>query len=192
MAAPHHPIRSPRGAAGLTLFELLIAVSVAAVLVAMGAPSMVGVLHSVNLSGASNSFLAALRLARSEAQKRSSRVAMCKSADGVACTPGGGWEQGWIIFHDPNANGMLDDGETLIQRGEPVGGGLLLTGNLPVARTISFSATAGPRAVSGGLLAGTLTLCRRSLERGPAREIVIGSGGRVRVQQREVTACDGS
>jgi Tfp pilus assembly protein FimT len=59
-----------------------------------------------------------------------------------------------------------------------------------VARTITFAATGGPRTVSGGLQAGTLTVCRRSDGPGPARRIVIGTGGRVRVVQDSVESCD--
>lgn len=186
MQRPAHP--SPRGS-GFTLLELLVTVAIAAVLMMVAAPPLARLVHSVQLSMTSNTFLASLRFARSEALKRASRVALCKSGDGATCALVGGWEQGWIIFHDSNGNGLFDAADTLLQRGEPVGGSLLVSGNQPVARSISFVATGGPRATSGGMLGGTLTLCRRSDAPGPARRIVIGTGGRVRVVQDALESC---
>lgn len=189
MQTPRRPCRLRRRAHGLTLVELLVTLAIAAVLLTVAAPSLAGLVHSVHLSTTTNTLLASLRLARSEAIKRASRVTMCKSVDGAACTLAGGWEQGWIVFHDPNANGALDAGEKLIQRGDALGGGLVASGNSPVARAISFAATAGPRTVGGGLQAGTLTLCRRSVAPGPARRIVLGMGGRARIVQADVASC---
>jgi type IV fimbrial biogenesis protein FimT len=195
MSTPFAPI-ALRGARsrrrrvrGFTLVEMLVALCIVAVLLSLAAPSFSRVLGSVHLSMTTNAFLSGLRVARSEAFKRASHVVVCKSVNGTACSDSGGWEQGWIIFHDPNGNGVLDTDETLIQRGETSGGELVLTGNQPVARVISFVGNGGSRTVSGGLLAGTLTLCQRSDGPGPGRQIVIASGGRVRVQQVALPYC---
>jgi type IV fimbrial biogenesis protein FimT len=145
--------------------------------------------RSVQLSTACNAFLASLRLARSEAARRGSRVALCKSADGVACAATGGWDQGWLMFHDADGDGRPDAGEQVIQRTDALASGLVVTGNQPVARVIAFSPQGGPRGAAGGILAGTVTLCHRSADAGPARRIVIASGGRSRVQQATVASC---
>src|SRR5215208_138382 len=117
------------GARGFTLIELLMVIAVSAVLLMVGIPSMAGVMKSIKLSSASNSFLSYLHLARSEAIKRNSRVALCKSADGLSCTPTGGWEQGFIVFHDANNNGMRDTGEAVIQCAEALPSRLRFSGN---------------------------------------------------------------
>ncbi len=161
--------------------------AIAAILAGIAVPSMASLLQSVQLSSASNAFLSSLRLARSEARKRGSRVALCKSPDGVVCVSGGGWEQGWLVFHDVNGNGLLDAGEATIQRTEPLGGELVFRGNRMVASTITYVALGGTRQVTGGLQAGTLTVCRRSADPGPARQIVISTGGRPRVQSATQT-----
>jgi type IV fimbrial biogenesis protein FimT len=176
-------------ARGISLVEMLISLSVMGTLASVATPSFVGILQSSRLSAASNEFLGALRLTRSEALRRGSRVAMCKSADGATCAETGGWEQGWIVFHDPNRNGAPDAGEDVIARGSPAGRRLLLTGNQPVAQLISFAPVGGPRAASGAFLAGTVTLCERSADRAPARQIVMSSSGRVRVQQVTMDSC---
>ena len=175
------PIR-PRSR-GLSLIELLVTLFIAALLMGMAAPSMAAIMNSSKLTSTSNTFLAGLRLARSEAIRRGGRVAMCTSSDGVHCAETGGWEQGWIIFHDPNGNGVVDAGERLIERAEAPDSGIVFTGTQNVSRAIVFMGTGRNRTMAGGMQAGTLTLCNRRDAGGPGRQIVIASGGRTRVQQ---------
>lgn len=181
--------RRAAAGAGFTLVECLVTLSIAAVLVALAAPALGRLLHSVHLSTASNALMSSLRLARSEALRRGGRVALCRSADGLSCATDGGWEQGWIVFHDLNANGVLDPGETLIERAEALGGGLVLHGNAPLASALTFTGMAGMRTVAGGLQAGTFTLCRPLDVPAVARQIVIGSSGRARVVQVTLDTC---
>jgi type IV fimbrial biogenesis protein FimT len=166
---------------GLTLIELLMTLALAALLLGMAAPSMAAIMNSTKLTSTTNTFLAGLRLARSEAVRRGGRVAMCKSADGTACAATGGWEQGWIIFHDPNGNGVVDPGERLLQRTEAQDEGIVFSGTQNVARAITFTATGRNRTLAGGMQAGTLTLCNKRDAAGPGRKIIIASGGRSRV-----------
>src|SRR5688572_2595220 len=90
---------------GFTLIEMLAVVAVIGVLAVVSIPSLKTAFNSVRLSSATNVFVSGLHLARSEAIKRNARVVLCKSANGDACSAGGGWEQGWIVFHDANNNG---------------------------------------------------------------------------------------
>ncbi|MFL6694189.1 MAG: GspH/FimT family pseudopilin [Ramlibacter sp.] len=177
------------GRSGLTLVELLTVLSIAAVLLASAAPPMFRLLHSVNLSTASNAFLSSLRLARSEALRRGGRVAMCRSSNGLSCATAGSWEQGWIVFHDLNANGLADPGETLIQRADAVGGGLVLHGTAQVAAALTFTGMGSMRTAAGGLQAGTFTVCRPLDVPAVARQIVLASGGRARVVQVTLDTC---
>ncbi|TWO69168.1 prepilin-type N-terminal cleavage/methylation domain-containing protein [Caenimonas sedimenti] len=167
---------------GLSLVELLVTLAIAALMMGMAAPSMAAIMNSSKLASTSNTFLAGLRLARSEAIRRGGRVAMCKSSDGVHCADAGGWEQGWIIFHDPNGNSVVDPEERLIQRIEAPDPGVVLTGTPSVARAITFMGNGRNRTMAGGMQAGTLTLCNKRDAGGPGRRIVISSGGRARVQ----------
>ena len=150
---------------------------------------MTATVRSVQLSSASNDLLAGLLMARSEAIKRNGRVVLCKSADGISCAGTGGWEQGWIVFHDGNNNGTRDGGEEIIQRAQALSADLRVTGNLNVARYVSYAPTGATRLVGGGFQAGTITLCRQSAEGGEARQIVLSSSGRPRVQKTLVGAC---
>ncbi|MDB5875562.1 MAG: methylation [Ramlibacter sp.] len=174
---------------GFTLLESVVVMAVMATLASVAVPSMTWFIDSVKISSATDLMLSGLSLARSEAIKRNARVVLCKSEDGESCTTTGGWEQGWIVFHDANRNGVLDGGETIILREQPLAANLRLSGNMHVANYISYAPTGVARLAGGGFQAGTLTLCRRSAETGEGRQIVINSGGRPRVQRATVEMC---
>jgi type IV fimbrial biogenesis protein FimT len=174
---------------GFTLIELMIVIAVATVLLGFGIPSMTALMNSNKLTAASNALLSSMRLARSEAFKRNSRVVLCKSRDGVVCTTAGGWEQGWIVFHDADGNGEHDQAEVVIERGNPLPSSLRLTGNSTVARYVSFVATGSARMAGGGFQAGTVTVCNQSATMGEARQIVLNAVGRPRVQRVAVASC---
>lgn len=180
---------SRRQARGLTLVELMIVVAIVAVLAGSGAPALTATIKSIQLSMASNDLLWSLFMARSEAIKRKTRVAVCKSADGVACNRDGGWHQGWLVFHDTDNDGERGGGEAVIQRYPALGAGLRVTGNLSVARYVSYSPTGTTRLVGGGFQAGTITLCRQSVEAADARQIIVSSSGRPRVQKARLAEC---
>ena len=176
-------------ARGFTLVELLFTVCIAAVLIGIAAPPLAAAADGMRLSAAANTFLAQLHLARSEAIKRNGPVAICKSADGESCSSSGGWEQGWIVFHDVNNDGLRQAGERRIERFAALPAGLRLVGNFSVAEYVSFAPNGATRMISGAFQAGTLTVCRASTEAAEARQIVINAIGRPRVQKVRLANC---
>jgi type IV fimbrial biogenesis protein FimT len=169
---------------------MLVTLCVAALLASVAAPSLGRLRASAQITATARDFVASLRLARSEAVKRGARVVMCKSATGTACAESGGWEQGWLVFHDADGNGRPDTDEAIIQQAQALDPGLLLTGNLPVARAFTFVGRAGSRTPTGALQAGALTLCQRFDAPGTGRQIVVSSGGRVDVRKVAVLRCE--
>jgi len=152
-------------------------------------PSFLGVIRSTKLTNSANDLFASLTLARSEAAKRHDRVALCKSADGKSCVLTGGWEQGWIVFHDVNNNGVRETSESLIGREATFASSLRLTGNLNVSRYVSFAPSGSTKLIGGGFQAGTLTVCNQSADTQDARQIVLNAVGRPRVTRTTVGYC---
>jgi type IV fimbrial biogenesis protein FimT len=182
-------LRSRRHALGFTLVELLVVLAISAILLGAAVPSFNGLVRSTKLSSAANDLFGSLLLARSEAVMRNARVAVCRSADGASCSNNGGWEQGWIVFHDANNNGWREAGELVVTRSQAMPADLRLSGNLNVARYVSYAPNGEARLASGGFQAGTITLCNPSLRGDDARQIVISASGRPRVQKAHVPSC---
>jgi type IV fimbrial biogenesis protein FimT len=174
---------------GFTLIELMVVVAVTAVILTVAAPNLAGMIVTSELEAQANAFLSAVHLTRNEAVKRNTRVVLCKSTTGSTCDTSGGWENGWIIFHDVNNNTAVDAGETIIQRKQALPASLLLKGNSPVSKYVSYTSTGVAKLSSGAFQAGTLTLCSLSSSGGEARQIVISITGRPRVEKTTVASC---
>lgn len=174
---------------GFTLMELMVAMAITAILVMQAVPAFSGMLRSLRLSAAASAYFSSASLARSEAIKRNSRVVLCKSALGTACNATGGWDQGWIVFHDANGNAMWDEGEDLVARQGALQSSIRFTGNDPVANYVSYTATGKSKLVSGAFQAGTLTVCAETKAPAEARQIIINGTGRLRTVKAVVAHC---
>lgn len=152
---------------GFTLTELMVALAILAVLLAVAAPSYRDFVVDSRMGGEANEFLTMLNFARSEAVKRNGTISMCSSANGTGCANSGNWAQGWIVFIDVDGDGTLDSGsvppETILR----VHGALneqsslagILTGTETEATNVSFLPD-GRAMLSGGAgQNGTFNLC---------------------------------
>ena len=174
---------------GYTLVELLVVLAVGALLMLIAVPALTGMLNSQKAISTINALYTSLNLARSEAIKRNARAVLCKTADGLSCTHNGGWEQGWILFHDANNNAVFDPGETVLHQQGPAPAGVRLTGNLPVAHYVSYSPAGTAKLPSGAFQAGTFTLCMASAPSVDIRQVVLPSTGRARTQKGKIGDC---
>jgi type IV fimbrial biogenesis protein FimT len=102
---------------GFTFIEVMVVITVMAIMASLAAPSFMGLLASNAVSSAGNAFIADARFARGEAQRRGKSITMCRSnAPQVAaptCSSGdgaavGGWMEGWIVFLDNDGDGDFD------------------------------------------------------------------------------------
>jgi type IV fimbrial biogenesis protein FimT len=162
---------------GFTLVELIVVMALVSILVTMGIPSFREMLRQNQLDANTNALIAGLHLARSEAIKRGVRVTLCKSANGATCVTTGGYQQGWLIFVNPNNNALVDPGEETLWVTGPLPDNVTLAGNTTVGNFISYTASGATQLLNGGFQAGTLTLCVAP----KAHLIVINNTGRVRV-----------
>ena len=115
------------GAAGFTIIELMIVIGIVGVLAVFALPSMRDLIVSNRMKTLSMDLYAGLALARSEAIKRnissdagSPRVSMIAAA--------GGWQNGWKVCIDSNADGDCDTGEEVILEADAVDSSITLTG----------------------------------------------------------------
>ena len=175
---------------GRSMVEVFLAMSILSGATAFAVPEMSRMLASVRLRSGMQSITDGLRLARDEAIRRNGRVVMCKSADGKQCTVAGDWSQGWIVFHDPNNNGKVSPGETVLYREPPVTGLLRVSGNTEIKDFVSYSSYGKARQLNGGWQGGTFTVCSKAGGPTDAYQVIFGISGRPRVQKTTVERCD--
>lgn len=114
---------------GVTLIELLVTLSIASILLTVAVPGFRVFIQDSRLTAQINNFSSAMMLAKSEALKRSSSTTVCPSADSTTCAGGSSvWSNGWLVFSDPNRNGVVDVGEEIIQVNAALTGGNTLSG----------------------------------------------------------------
>ncbi len=89
---------------GFTLTELIIVMSIIAILAAIGVPSFKYVTTSNRIASEVNGLLGDMQYARSMAIKQGLPVTVCVSTDQATCTGGAAWQSGWIVFLDYNNN----------------------------------------------------------------------------------------
>ena len=105
-----------RHAAGVSLIELMVVISIASMLLVMGVSSYKYVTNSNRVSTEINGLLGAMQYARSEAVREGQPVSVCPSAAGKTCDAlSTTWQKGWIIFTDLNGNGTTDAGDVVLQ-----------------------------------------------------------------------------
>jgi type IV fimbrial biogenesis protein FimT len=112
---------------GFTLAELLIAIAVGALLFAVGIPSLTAFVRNSAQVSATNELVATLHFARDLAVTRNTRVTVCPSANGATCQ-GVDWNEGWIVFEDPDSDRVVDADETIERTGDDVGALAFTTG----------------------------------------------------------------
>lgn len=178
------------GQLGLSMIELLMVLVIGGLLVALAGPSFNALVHAQRGSALASGLFDGLQLTRIAAITRNDRVVMCKSVDGSGCSTIGGWHQGWIVFQDNNNNAVLDLGEAVIDRHHTLSPGWQLIGNGPVSNYVSYGSTGYSKLISGAFQAGTFTMCPMTSGTSPARQIVINSAGRTRVQKAAASVCN--
>lgn len=183
------PIVAAMSTRGFTLVECLVSLAIAGIAATLAAPPLAQAIHGMRLQAVTADLLHPLLAARSRALAGPVRITVCHSADGEACAAGGGWEQGWMVFEDRNHNGSREAAEPVLQQVPALPEGWRVHANAPLGRYVSYGAMGTSLLASGAFQAGTFTVCRVSLERSEARQIVVNAAGRPRVQRIWLESC---
>ncbi len=137
---------------GFTLWELLITLLVAGILIGIGVPNVMEFQRNSAMTTAANQLLTGLIIARTEAVKRQSPVGVCLSANPTAaiptCSPNAVADSttlGFVVWVDENdnlnpdqsrklddatdGNGVVDANELVLMREVPPGGTMRVSAN---------------------------------------------------------------
>lgn len=168
---------------GFTLTELLIVLVIAGVLTAIAAPNMSAYMMNSRLVTLTNSLIADMSVARSEAVKRNNNVIICTADDpmGAPLCDGaaGDWASGWIVFastdgtvaYDPLKEGAQ---HRLLRRNDGVNGNMTLVSNATADSEVIYESDGTIN--SGGATASFAVCDDRAETHG--RLISIGPTGR--------------
>jgi type IV fimbrial biogenesis protein FimT len=168
---------SCRFCAGISLLELMVTVSVLAILIGLAAPSFSGMWLDAQRTTAVNGFIHSVFLARSTAVTQGRTVTICRTTDGQNCSRRvGGWQTGWMVFvnSDDDQPPARDADETILTVFNAWPGGTISSNRA----TYSF------QPYLHRVVNGSVVFCDR---RGPsqARAVIIKSAGRPRVSSRD-------
>src|SRR5688572_20286209 len=139
---------------GFTLWELLMAILVAGILLGIGVPNVMEFQRNSAMTAAANDLVTATLLARTEAVKRQAPVTLCLTDNPTDATPTcepaavfNSGSRGYVVFVDENDN-FDADGARILTDGTD-GDGAIGAGELILSRivrpggTIEISANCG-------------------------------------------------
>ena len=165
--------------AGFTLVELMAVLAIMAILGSLGVPAFRDLLLNQRLAAASNGFVAALNLARTEAIQRSQKVH-------VLALEANDWSTGWAVRAGP------DDALQTLRKFERLPNGVSIDAALGdgFVQGLDYDSNGFSRRAGGsGFGAGCLTL---KAESGRRTSIVVSASGRARVCNPDVRGDCGS
>lgn len=161
---------------GYSLYELMMTLALAGLLLTLGIPSFTGLIADKRLRVEVDALFHAVHLARKVSIARRRVVSICPSLDGQQCASSKDWSSGWILFVNKGRRQSLqrDDDEELLHYHQ-VSEGSRITAN---RQGFSLRSTV-LRATNG-----TLVFCDRA-GRTETRALVISYTGRPRVTRKD-------
>jgi type IV fimbrial biogenesis protein FimT len=170
---------------GFTIVELMVTISIAAILMAVAAPNYTTFIRNSQLSDAVGEFMTAANAARGNAIKQGINTFLVPAT-------GTDWSTGWYVFADGNWDGVYtasDPKDVLVMQSPSPN--TILTVTTPTASTLAsgyllFNGSGYPKMTNGGLGSGRLKIAN-----GTTRAIIISinTTGRVRSCVENTTTC---
>jgi len=168
---------------GFTLFELMITVAIAGIVMAFAVPALETFVKNDRLTTQINTLVSHLSYARNEAVTRSQQVGLCASSDSSTNNPscsGADWAAGWILFVDSDGDSSFTAGETVL-RVKP-----MLEGSNTLSSSAGNLIIYDYRGFTPNLANATFSLCD---DRGVTEMKSISISNTGRVQQGGGAAC---
>lgn len=177
-------MRTPRNIVrGVTLVELLVAITIGGILLGLALPSFRDRIAAERHVGHAQHLAWSLNRARSEAVKRGFHVNLCKSADRKTCSAGARWDGGFLMFVDYDRNGQIDPDEPVLSIDGGAPGDVTVSGNKPVADYVSYTTLGQARMLNGALQMGTFIVCSKGRNQ---IHVVLANSGRARIDRTAV------
>lgn len=199
---------------GMTLIELIVTVSIVAILAAFASPALSEMMENNRLTALNNQLVSNLNYVRGEAVKRAYDVTMCvRNSTGSDCAGSGGYHNGWIVFVDCNSDnavtttnvcdylnaanqpvpdGIPDSPEEILLDTTPDFQGVAVTGTSAVNPRVRYKPSGSIAGVNGTLTLvtdpeDTLTLSVDSVARYRIR--ILAATGRISSCKVGTTGC---
>ncbi|MFN7096480.1 MAG: GspH/FimT family pseudopilin [Gammaproteobacteria bacterium] len=117
---------------GYTLIEMLMTLVLIGILAAIAYPSYRAVMQNIRVDAITNDFMSSLSYARSEALKRDESISICAAADSslTSCGNSTNWANGWIIFVDSDADGVIATSSDRLKTHNALDSGSLISSTL--------------------------------------------------------------
>jgi type IV fimbrial biogenesis protein FimT len=167
-------LRASGAAAGFTIIELMVALTVAAILFGIAVPAFRGVIAGNRIVTQTNELVGAVNFARSEAITRNANIVLCRTntSTSTACSTSLGNWTNWIVRNVPAA--------AVVRRGtiNTYDGTMTVTSNLSVD-AVTFGSDGLAR--TGGVLVSdkAFTLCTSAADSDNVRTVTLGAGSRL-------------
>lgn len=169
---------------GFTLIELMVTLSIAAILAVVAAPSLSSFLDNGRSFRGANTISSAMRYARAEALNMQSPVIVCGwDASKDDCSGSDNWQSGVGVFVDNNRNGSRDADERILKTTEPFDS----RDQIQASRaSLQFS----PEGRVQGLASMSVRYCPLRADNNYNRLVTINGSGRVQSTRGELLAGD--
>lgn len=159
---------------GFTLLELLITLTIFALLCTIAIPGFNQLENEIQVEAAISQLYRAIQLTRSEAIKSNAIATICPSEEGYHCQSN--WSKGYVVFIDKKANGEISPNDPLVQFFKPIKGeGTLLWNNFRNKNYLQYTSLGFTNSQNG-----TFLYC--SKKRQTCRSLVVNRFGRLRIE----------
>ena len=121
----HKKLDKTNSQLGFTLIELMVTITIAAIIISISIPSFASLLARNKVTVQTNALFESLYLARNYAITEQKKVHVCHrdNSNSTECDPqrnyNSAWHNGWLVFVDKNDNNDYDQNDKLIRVFEP-------------------------------------------------------------------------